>query len=92
MNPLAPLQRVVRFVQRRTGRGQSASERAEANAQASARKYWRRRVEEEQREDAPKERLSRKDAAARKSARSYWEREVADEKERRGTPDPPGKR
>ncbi len=89
MNPLVPLQRLVRRI---TGRGQSASERAETDAQSSARKYWRRRVDEERREDAPKERLSRDEAAQQKSARDYWEREVADEKERRGTPDPPGKR
>jgi len=92
MNPLVPLQRLARTVRRLTGRGQSSTERAETDAQASARKYWRRRVDESRREDAPKTRPSREEAVAEKSARDYWEREVADEKTRRGTPDPPGKR
>lgn len=84
--------RLRRLVQRLTGRGQTAAERAESEAKSSARKYWQRRVAEEARQDAPRERTSREEAEAQKSARKYWEREVADEQERRGTPDPPGKR
>jgi hypothetical protein len=91
MPGFAPLQRIARLVRRVIGRGSSA-DRAETDARASARKYWRRRVDEERREDAPKAHLSREEAAAQKSARDYWEREVADEKERRGTPDPPARR
>ncbi len=94
MNPLRALsQWLPGLVRRLTGRGQTSAERAESEAKSSARKYWRRRVAEEQRRDDPaKGRPSREDAEAQKSARKYWEREVADEQERRGTPDPPGKR
>ena len=93
MNELRALPQLLRrLVQRVTGRGQTAAERADSEAKSSARKYWRRRVAEEQRRDDPKERPTREDAEAQKSAKKYWEREVADEQERRGTPDPPGKR
>ena len=93
MNRLrALLRQLARLVRQVTGRGQTPAERADSEAKSSARKYWQRRVAEETRQDAPRERASREEAAAQKSATEYWEREVADEQERRGTPDPPGKR
>jgi hypothetical protein len=69
-------------------RRRSPAERDTAKAKASARKYWQRKVAEEEIQPPEKTSHSKADKAAQKSANQYWEREVADEQERRGTPEP----
>jgi hypothetical protein len=68
-------------------RRQSPAEREVAKAKESARKYWKRKVAEEEAQPPEKTPHSKMDAAAQKSADQYWEREVADEQTRRGTPE-----
>jgi hypothetical protein len=81
------------FLRRLFRRQQSPEERTAASARSSARRYWRQKVDET---DHPPQKVgaaeSKADIDAQKSAREYWQREVADEKERRGTPDGPGRR
>lgn len=81
---------IIQFLRRLVGRPQSSSERMADSARSSARRYWRRKVDEANHPPQPvATKQSEADVSAQKSAREYWQREVADEKERRGTPDAP---
>lgn len=75
-----------RFLQAVLGRRRSTDSH---DAKASARRYWRAKVEEEREHVLPKPNETPEERPASQSAQHYWEREVADEKKRRGTPDKP---
>lgn len=75
-----------RFLQAVLGRRRSTDS---DDAKASARRYWRAKVEEERDHLRPKPQETPEERAASESAQQYWEQEVADEKRRRGTPDKP---
>lgn len=70
-------------------RQRSSAEGDDVNAKASAKKYWRAKVEEEREHDLPKTTETQAERKANESAERYWQREVSEEKKRRGTPDKP---